>query len=58
MIENIEDLHDNLKLLLSDKIFLSKLGKKAQERARKDFKWKIVIKEYLKLISELNKSKS
>ena len=58
VIENIEDLHDNLKLLLSDKIFLSKLGKKAQERARKDFKWKIVIKEYLKLISELNKSKS
>ena len=58
VIKNIEDLHDNLKLLLTDNILLSRLGKMAKERASKDFKWKVIIEQYLKLISELNKSKS
>ena len=58
VLGDIKDLYDNLKLLLTDNILLSRLGKNAQERATKDFKWKIIIKEYLNLISELNKIKS
>lgn len=57
ILSSIEDLYEKLNLLLSDNSLLSSLGKKAQKRATKEFKWTVIIEEYLKLINELIKNK-
>jgi phosphatidylinositol alpha-1,6-mannosyltransferase len=57
IISDMSELYNSLKDLLSNKLKLNELGKKAKLRAENEFTWEVIGNKYLQLIKNLDNQK-
>ena len=58
IISDMSELYNSLKDLLSNKLKLNELGKKAKLRAENEFTWEVIGNKYLQLIKNLDNQKN
>ena len=57
IISDISELYDSINKLLSNPNQLKRFGKNARIRAENEFKWSLVVKKYLQIISKFDNKK-